>query len=129
MISQIVSRIEQRFKSGIHRDRILLAAILVTLLKLLLVTGQGLTAMYLPHDDLLFLLHARDLEAFKWLGSYNNLTLAKGMFYPLWIAVVQAVGLPLLIAQHVLYIFACAVTVRALRPRLQNSIARLLLYA
>ncbi|HEV2350762.1 MAG TPA: hypothetical protein VG028_13050 [Terriglobia bacterium] len=116
------------FKTGIQSNRILLTAILGTILKLWLVTGQRLTAVYGPHDDLLFLSHARNLEAFKWLGSYNNLTLSKGMFYPLWIAVVQAVGLPLLMAQHILYVFACAVTARALRPRLQNPIVRLLLY-
>lgn len=47
-----------------------------------------------------------------WLGSvawsYDNLTLAKGMFYPLFILGSFGAGLPLKIAEHLVYLFAAA---------------------
>ena len=37
------------------------------------------------HDDQLFVLQAYYLGAGKWLGAFNNLTLAKGPAYPAFI--------------------------------------------
>ncbi|MEA9393431.1 hypothetical protein SJI19_23350 [Acerihabitans sp. TG2] len=56
-------------------------------------------------DDLLFQKLARYLLRNDWLGPYNNVTLAKGMFYPAFIAVTSIIGLPLKIAEHILYLF------------------------
>lgn len=71
------------------------------------------------HDDRLFLNLASALLSGKWLGPYNNLTLAKGPFYPIFIAVAFILGIPLLLAQHLLYITACIIFVAALRPLLR----------
>ncbi|MFZ1493880.1 MAG: hypothetical protein WAU60_10780 [Candidatus Competibacter denitrificans] len=90
--------------------------ILFILTKLWLVSDQGLVAFaHAAHDDLLFVRLANYLIQLEWLGPYDNLTLIKGPFYPLWIATTFLIGIPLLLSQHLLYIAACLITERALQ--------------
>ncbi len=129
MISQITDQIKKFINAGGLTDRVFQASIALTLIKLLLIAGQKIVVLPSLHDDEGFLDRASDLLDFKWLGSYNNMTLIKGMFYPLWIAMSHITGIPLLLSQHILYIFACAISVAALRPWLQSAKIRFLLYA
>ncbi|WP_424139397.1 hypothetical protein [Roseomonas chloroacetimidivorans] len=59
-------------------------------------------------DDALFIRLARSLLAGDWLGSYDNLTLAKGMFYPLFIATSSFLSIPLRVAEQACYLGASA---------------------
>jgi hypothetical protein len=59
-------------------------------------------------DDALFVALARHLVAGHWLGPFNNTTLVKGMFYPLFIAGAFAAGVPLKIAEQAVYLAAAA---------------------
>lgn len=79
-------------------------------------------------DDGLFIRQAVSLLRGDWLGPYDNLTLAKGPFYPLWIAVNWLVGLPLLVSQYLLYASACWLLVRGLRPWLKWEAAAFILF-
>lgn len=102
----------------------------LALVKLWLVIGQPLCANgSWVHDDRLFLNHASAHLSHGWLGAYNNLTLAKGPFYPIWIAMTFLSGVPLLLAQHLLYISACAVFIIAIRPILSRQGILLLIWA
>ena len=102
----------------------------LTILKLWLTNGQTLSAIGgATHDDRLFLNLASAILRGEWLGPYNSLTLAKGPFYPLWIAFVSLLGIPLTQAQQLLYAGACALTVRALAPVVRNGWGRFSLYA
>ena len=56
------------------------------------------------HDDMLFVRQAAEIGAGNWLGSYSSLTHAKGMAYSLFLLLNQAVGLPLKLTEHVLYL-------------------------
>lgn len=104
--------------------------VILALTKLWLVGGQTVFAIgYALHDDRLFLNLANALLAHGWLGHYNNLTLAKGLFYPLWIATTFILGVPLLLSQHLLYIAACAIFVIAVRPVLPRPAMLLPVYA
>jgi hypothetical protein len=101
----------------------------LTILKLWLTNGQTLFAIgFSTHDDQHFLNLAASILHGEWLGPYNNLTLAKGPFYPIWIAFVFALGIPLLLSQQLAYAGACALTVRALAPIVKNGWGRLGLY-
>lgn len=103
--------------------------IFLSIIKLWLVDAQNLTAIgNAEHDDRLFLNIAGSLLAGEWLGPYNDLTLAKGPFYPIWIAVVYKTGIPLLLAQNLLYIAACAMFVISASPLLHSRIIILLAY-
>ena len=58
------------------------------------------------HDDFLFVRQAYYLGAGAWLGPFDNLTLAKGMAYPAFILAAFLSGLPLKLAEHVVYLAA-----------------------
>ncbi|HEX2862697.1 MAG TPA: hypothetical protein VHN79_13710, partial [Lacunisphaera sp.] len=113
------------------RNRIWLAsALALTALKLWLCRGQGVYAIgSAGHDDRLFLELAQHIIRGDWLGPYNELTLAKGTFYSLFIAAAFVIGLPLFLAQHLLYAAACGVFVRALRPAITSAGTRFAIYA
>ena len=68
-----------------------------------------------PHDDGLFLRHASSLVAGEWLGPFDNLALTKGLGYPAFLALTYTLGLPLLLAQHLLYLASVAALCIALR--------------
>ena len=105
--------------SGTSRSSAVLcaAAAGLILLKLWLVSAQPIIAMgWATLDDRLFLNLAHDLLAGTWLGAYSELTLAKGCFYPIWVALVVRLGIPLLLSQHLLYLLAVLALLGALRP-------------
>jgi hypothetical protein len=94
-----------------------LSAVALVLLKLWLVSAQPILAIgWAGHDDRLFLTLAQNLLNGDWLGQYNELTLAKGCFYPIWIALASLSGIPLLLSQHLLYLLAVLAFVLAIRP-------------
>ncbi|HRY14453.1 MAG TPA: hypothetical protein P5330_01095 [Candidatus Competibacteraceae bacterium] len=101
----------------------------LVLAKLWLVSDQMLLALAdNSHDDLLFVQLANELAQLQWLGPYNNLTLAKGPFYPLWIAFAFLAGVPLLLSEHLLYIAACLITERALQPLIASRLLRTVIF-
>jgi len=78
------------------------------------------------HDDFLFVRQAYYLGAGAWLGPFDNLTLAKGMGYPAFILAAFLSGLPLKLAEHVVYLAAAGIAawivVRMARSRLLGLI-------
>jgi len=99
------------------RSSLIAVAAVLTLVKLWLVGGQTLQALgTYAYDDLLFLNLAKSIMSGNWLGPYSEATLVKGPFYSLWVAAVSSAGIPLQLAQHMLYIAACLTMVVALRP-------------
>jgi len=106
------------------------AAVALTAAKLWLTRGQAVFAIgSAGYDDLLFVRLAEHLAHGEWLGPYDPLTLAKGPFYSLWIAVAFWLGVPLFLSQHLLYAAACALFTRACRPAIGRPGLRLALYA
>src|SRR4051812_4476167 len=80
------------------------AAVLLTAAKLWLVAGQRVFAIGPAfHDDRLFLELAGHILSGQWLGPYSQMTLAKGPMYPVFIAAVFKLGVPLAFAQHLIY--------------------------
>ena len=73
-----------------------------------------------PNDDQLFVQMARSLAEGRWLGGYTNVTLVKGMFYPIFIAVSFFAGIPLKIAEQAAYLGASALTAEIVRRRANN---------
>ena len=77
------------------------------------------------HDDGLFMRLAGHLARGEWLGPYDQMTLAKGPAYPMFIAMNFWAGLPLGLSQQILYLVACLLVVAALAPVLKPGWARL----
>ena len=71
-----------------------------------------LRAAYLPlgiwaaADDAVYVRMAGQIAAGGWLGPYDFLVLAKGAFFPVFVAFNKALGLPLKITEHILFLLA-----------------------
>ncbi len=108
---------------------LVLGIILAAFGKVWLVHVQALSAAGgAMHDEYLFIRTASAVLNGNWLGPYDYLTLIKGPFYPLWIALNHILGIPLLFSQHLLYIFASLALVWALVPVLPGWKSTLLLF-
>lgn len=65
--------------------------------------------LYTPGEAGFILQQAMFLLDGEWLGPYDNNTLAKSPVAPMWIAAMHFAGIPLLLAQHALYICVCVI--------------------
>src|SRR5258706_10506420 len=95
------------------------AALWLAIAALQLALVAGLPVWLLDHaalDDALYLRSAQHLAAGDWLGPYDNRTLARGPFFPAFIAVVSLAGVPIRAAQSALYLAACALLLWAVDP-------------
>lgn len=82
-----------------------------------------LQAVFAPHDDHHFVTLASHILNGDWLGRYDQYTqytLMKGVFYPIFIALSNIVGIPLLTAQHLLYTFACVIFIIAVSTEVKH---------
>jgi hypothetical protein len=106
-----------------HREAAFLT--LAVLAYLWLVSSQRLWAQgFATYDDYHFIDSARFLLEGQWLGPYDNVRLTKGPGYPLWVALNAALGLPLLLSQHVLYVSACLGFLAAAKPEMPSGALR-----
>ena len=93
----------------------------LVLAKLWLVGGQRLTAYgSLTIDDQWFVERASWISAGEWFGPFDAHTLIKQPGYPLFVAAVHAARVPLLLAHQLLYVFAIAIMMVALRPLVRS---------
>jgi hypothetical protein len=67
------------------------------------------------HDDALFLKNAYKIVKGSWLGSYNQMTLAKGPGFSLFLAANAILGTPVTLLTALLYLFACGLIANTLR--------------
>ena len=103
-----------------------LAALKAQLLSLQRITIYPAAA---PIDDELMFKTAQSIVDGNWFGAYNWLTLSKHMFFAVWLALLNVLGVPYLTGGLWLYAFACACTALALRPALRRKWALGLVYA
>jgi hypothetical protein len=92
------------------------AAALATLIALWLASTLAPRALgYALADDALFIRLAQSITEGQWLGTYDEYTLVKGAFYPLFIATAHVIGVPLLIAQQAVALIVAGVTAVSMR--------------
>jgi hypothetical protein len=73
------------------------------------------------HDDALFVRLAANIVQGNWLGPYDNATLVKGPFYPVFIAITAVSGLPILVTQGIAYLAAGIVLVLVISPYFERK--------
>ena len=79
-----------------------------------------LSLTHLRHDTLIFINQAIDLLEGEWLGPYSEYTLMKGPATSIWIALMNFLGIPLLMSAQLLYLGASLLLLLAFR-RLTSS--------
>jgi hypothetical protein len=70
------------------------------------------------HDDALFWGNAYQIVEGNWLGTYNQMTLAKSSGFSLLLAINAVLGIPVTLLIALLYLLACGLIVNTLRGRL-----------
>ena len=75
----------------------------------------------MPHDVTLFLHQAMSILEGNWLGIYSEKTLMKGPITPIWIALMNFLGVPLLMSHHFFYIAGCVLTLLAFKRFTNNG--------
>ncbi|MBR3225040.1 MAG: hypothetical protein IKF78_06950 [Atopobiaceae bacterium] len=80
------------------------------------------------YDDGLLLQYAYNIVQGNWLGSYNNLTLAKNPGYGLFVAACYVLHVPYQFAYIALYVVACAVCCLAIRAFVPSRTIRAILF-
>lgn len=96
--------------------------IVVVVIKLWLTSDIRIVSQNGPHDAGNFIEHAKSILEGRWFGDYNDLTLIKQPFFPIYLAVVQEFGLPLPLANELLYALACFIACIAVRPIIRNPL-------
>ena len=108
-------------RPSLRRRVLLVAAGISVVLKFWLVSAQPVVAhANAGFDDRLYLELANHIVDGDWLGPYSQFTLMKGPMYPMFIAGAFWLGLPLPIAQHLLYLLGCVLLAFALKPLLKD---------
>jgi len=104
-------------------------AVSAVVFKLWLVSWQDLIGHGTAgHDDFLFLRLAEFIAEGEWLGVYDHLTLIKGPFYAIWMALLYELGIPLLLGNQLLYAFASVVAAISLRPVVKSDWGLLIVF-
>src|SRR5437588_5135421 len=95
-----------------HSWPLLICVLVLVALKLWLVAAQPVVAhANASFDDRLYLALAEQVLKGNWLGPYSQFTLMKGPMYSLFIAGTDLIGLPLPLAQHLIYFLSCSLLV------------------
>ncbi len=81
------------------------------------------------YDDGLYMKQALEIASGHWLGHYNNLTLAKGAGFPIFLALNYMLGLPVGLALCLSYVAAVSYFCRTLRCFVRSQVARVALFA
>ncbi len=113
------------FKKDTSPKAYRLTCLLLVLIKIWLIRAHLVMVTLTPHDDLLFIRHAESLLKGQWLGDYNQLTLIKEPFYPMFIALSNWLSLPLLFSEHLFYAISCGVFIWAIGPLVRQRIVLL----
>lgn len=99
------------------------------LLRLLMTSQQRITVT--PEtamiDDMLMYKAAVSISQGQWLGPYSFLAMSKHMFFSIWLAFVHWLGIPYLLAGHILSVITGVVVVLAVSPVVKNHAAKLAL--
>lgn len=99
------------------------------LVKILLVGNFPLLAFGPAlHDDGLMIKYADSILEGHWLGSYSEMTLIKGVFFPLFLNLCYFSGIPFTIAQILYYAGACLIFTWVVNQFVKNKILCAILF-
>lgn len=80
------------------------------------------------YDDRLMVNMAQSLTQWRWLGSYSNLTLSKGIVFPVYLAFLHEFSISFMLANSIFCFVTAIVLVYILRNIIHNRIALAVIY-
>ena len=72
-------------------------------------------------DDRLMINIGNSLLSKKWLGTYDQFTLVKGMMFPLFLAISHYIGIPYTVTTICLYIISSIIFIHMLKNIIKNK--------
>ena len=102
--------------------------ILLFIFKCWMVHIQPLMIKNTSHDDGMFISRAYTLLKGHWLGTYNDITLSKGIIGIVFIAINSKLHISYLFASQLLYFVACLSFIKMLKHLTKNKIILLIIY-
>ncbi len=125
------TKLSKLYQYDVSKRAALIALAALVLLKLLLCCEQRIfiTPEISTLDDTLFYTMAKSVRAGEWLGAYSYLAMGKHALFALWLAFINALGVPYLMAGQALYAISCLAAYAALAPVLKNRLHRVLAFA
>ncbi len=117
-------------KTDIRLKHLVIIIAVSVMFKLLLVSFQMITIYpnAAPVDDELMFSAAQSIGEGNWLGEYGYATMAKHMFFSVWLFALNTLHIPYLIGGQLLYLAAVLLCVCATRPLMQKRLYSLLLF-
>ena len=107
-----------------------LLMLLLVALKTWIASSMGQSfLMQMAHDDRLFMMQGQSIHEGQWLGPFNELTMAKGPVFPMFLALSAASGLSLQFNVALFHALACLLLVAAFSPWIKHAGWRIALFA
>lgn len=121
---------ENKILEKIKKYRLILILILLLIIKLIIVQVQPIASKYtMIYDDQLMVEQANNIVSGNWLGEYNSRTLTKGVFTPLFIALMYILHIPFLMGKEIFYGIACIVFTIIISKRIRSKAVLISIYA
>lgn len=119
----------ERELNYIKEHRLFFFMLCVILIKQLLMLGLPIFAHPgADHDDGMMVKMADSLLKGEWLGSYSEMTLVKGVFFPAFLAVNSFLGIPYSISVPLFYSAACVVFIYGLKKLFKTELPLYILF-
>ena len=103
--------------------------IFITVIRIIMVAHLPIYAISTAAiDDALMVKEANSLKSFEWLGGYNQFTLVKGMMFPLFLAILNYIGISYTVGVTVFYIISIIIFVWVIKDKIKNKYALAFIY-
>lgn len=119
----------QKMKKFISKNWLILVLILITILRIVLTFN--LPSFYinnLRYDDKLMISQLSAMERGKYLGKYNDVTMVKGIAYPIFLYLIRLTNMSYGFIITIIYISACIFFVNALRKIIKDKSVLAIIY-
>lgn len=104
------------------------SVVVFSIFRILLLNHSNFHLYLEGYDDLLQVKNSVTLANFEWLGAYTNITMAKNIGFPIFLALAQYLNLPYAFLYGLLIVLASFVFIKAIEPCIKNYKILFLIY-
>lgn len=124
-----LEKISKWLKEHVKKYYFILIMLFLLIVKIVIVEVQPVTSGYsMIYDDQLMVEQANSIVSGNWLGEYNSKTLTKGVFTPIFIALMYILHIPFLVGKEIFYGIACIVFILVISKKVKSKVALMIMY-
>lgn len=130
MRSLTLSNKAENLKTILIKYRLIIFIIAIVILKQMMVVSLPIFAYSTAgHDDRLMINITDSLLKGEWLGAYSEMTLVKGIFFPLFLSINGFLGIPYSISITGFYSFACIIFIFGIKNFYKKEAPLMIIFA